>query len=74
MHRKPLQAHPGVMREGPSVAIEIFIGLMIIILLNPHDDPVPDKRPDTTGMGVIRGTTPGKRTVIAILIVVDPLP
>jgi hypothetical protein len=62
------------MRKRPTVAIEVFIGLMIVVLLHPHDHPVPDKGPDATGMGVVGGTTPGKRTVIPILIVIHPFP
>ena len=74
MHRIPLQAHPGIMRKRPPVAIQVLIRLMVVILLHPHDHPVAHKRPNPTRMRIVRRTTPRKRTVIPVLIVIHPLP
>ena len=62
------------MRERPAVAIEVFVGLVIVVLLDPHHDPVPDKGPDPAGMCVIGRTDPREGGVVPILIVVDSLP
>jgi hypothetical protein len=62
------------MGKGPPVAIEVFIGLVIVVLLDPHHDPVADKRPDTARMRIVRRTDPGKRRIVPILVVIDALP
>ena len=68
------QAHARVMGKGPAVAIEVFIGLVVVILFDPHHDAVADEGPDAAGMRVIRRTDPGKGGVVAVLVVIDPLP
>ena len=70
----PLQAHARVMCKGPAVAVEVFIGLVVVVLLDPHHDAVPDEGPDAAGVRVVRGTDPGERRVVPILVVIDPLP
>ena len=48
------QAHARIVRERSAVAIEVFIGLVVVVLLNAHDDAVPDERADATAVGVVR--------------------
>ena len=74
MEGKALQAHARVVGKGPAVAIEVFIGLVIVVLLDPHHDAVADEGPDPAGMRVVRRTDPRKRRIVAILVVIDPLP
>jgi hypothetical protein len=62
------------MGKRPAVAVEVFIGLVIVVLLHPHDDAVSDKGPNTTAVRVVGRTTPRKRGIIPVLVVVDPLP
>ena len=62
------------MGKGPPVAVEVFIGLMVVILLHSHHDAVSDEGPDAAGMRVIRGTDPGKGRIVTILVVIDALP
>jgi hypothetical protein len=62
------------MREGPAVAVEVFIGLVVVVLLDPHDDAVPDKGPDAAAVRVVRRTTPCKRRIVPILVMVHALP
>ena len=71
---KSLQAHARVMGKGPAVAVEVLIRLVVVVLFNPHDDAVADEGPDPAGVRVIRGTDPGKGRIVAILVVIDPLP
>ncbi|TKS59391.1 MAG: hypothetical protein EWM73_03311 [Nitrospira sp.] len=62
------------MGKGPAVAVEVFIGLVVVVLLDPHHDAIADKGPDAAGVRVVRGTDPRKGRIVAILVVIDPLP
>ena len=71
---EPLQAHARVMRKGPAVAVEVFIGLVIVVLLHPHHDAVAHEGADAAGVRIVGRTTPRKRRIVPVLVVVDPLP
>ena len=70
----PLQAHARVMRERPAVAVEVFVRLVIVVLLDAHDDAVTDEGPHAAAVRVVGRTTPRKRGIIPVLVVIDPLP
>jgi hypothetical protein len=70
----PFEAHARVMPERPAVAVQVLIGLVIIVLLDPHDHTVAHERAYPTAVGVVGRTAPGEGGVIPILIVIDPLP
>ncbi len=74
MHRVPLQAHPRIVRKRSAVAVEVFVGLVVVVLLDPHDHTVTHEGTHAAGVSVVRGADPRKRRIIAILIVVHPLP
>jgi hypothetical protein len=48
--------------------------MMVIVLLDAHQDAITHKSPNTTLMGVIRGTTIRKGTFILILVAVNFFP
>ena len=74
MERVPLQAHPRVVSKGSAVAVEVFIGLVVVILLDPHHDAVPNKGAHATAVRVVRGTAEREGGVVTILVMIDPLP
>ena len=74
MEGEPLQAHARIVRKRPAIAVEIFIGLVVVVLFDPHHDAVPNESPDATGVRVVRRTTPRKGRIVAVLVVIDTLP
>ena len=71
---KALQTHAWVVGKGSAVAVEVFIGLVVIVLFDPHHHAVADEGPDAAGMRIIRRADPGEGRVVAVLVVVDTLP
>ena len=70
----PLQAHARVVRERPAVAVEVFVGLVIVVLLHPHHHAVTDKGPYAAGVRVVRGADPGKGGIVPVLVMIDAFP
>jgi hypothetical protein len=48
--------------------------MMVIVLLDTHQDAITHKSPNTTLMSVIRGTTVRKGTFVLILVAVNFFP
>ncbi len=74
MEGKPFQTHPGIVGEGPAVAVQVLIRLVVIVLFHPHDHAVAHKGPDAAGMGIVRGADPRKGRIVPVLVMIDPLP
>ncbi len=53
--------HMRIVCEGAAVAVKIFIGLVVIILLDAHHDAVAYEGMGPAGVRVIRRTHPCKR-------------
>ena len=60
MERVTLQAHPRVPGKCAAVAVQVLVRLVIVVLLDPHDDAVAHERAHATGMRVVRRADVGK--------------
>ena len=69
-----LQAHARVPRKRAAVPVQVLVGLVIVVLLDPHHHAVAHKRAHPTGMRVVRRADVRERRIIPVLIVIDPLP
>jgi len=70
----PFETHARVPGEGAAIAIEIFVGLVIVVLFHPHHDAVPDERAHAARMRIVGRADVCERRVIAILIMINALP
>ena len=72
--RHTTQTHARIPRSVSLVAIQIANLVMIVVLLDTHQDAVTYETTYSTLMGVVRRTTIRKRSLILVLITVDFFP
>ena len=72
--RHAAETHARVPGGIGLVAVQVKNLVMIVVLLDPHQNAVTDESTNTALMGVVRGAAVGKRTFVLVLVTVDFFP